>query len=141
MTPPDYTVLIQIANFLILLFLLNIIAYRPIRRIIYQRKDDMASMVNITEEWGKKAEKFAQELEINEAVTRKEGQKEKEGLKNKGFEDERAMLQEVYSNTEENLEKARQEIQERLKRAQQSLQAEVDDFSQELAKKILGRAI
>jgi F-type H+-transporting ATPase subunit b len=141
MTPPDYTVFIQIANFLVLLFVLNIIAYRPIRKIIQQRNEEITSFENITEDWTQKAEKSAQELGTHEAVTRKEGLKEKEVLKNKGLEDERNMLYEAYSSTEENLEKARQEIQERLKRAQQSLQAEVDDFSQELAKKILGRAV
>lgn len=137
----DYTLFIQIASFLVLLFLLNIIMYRPIRRIINRRKGEMADTVNITEEWKNKAEKFAEALSENEAATRKEGMKEKEDLKTKGIMDERLMLQEAYDSSEQKLEKAREEIQELLQKARQSLQKEVDGFSRELAAKILGRGI
>ncbi len=137
----DYTLFIQIVSFLTLLFLLNIIMYRPIRRIINRRKDEMAVTLNITEEWKNKAEKFAEELGENEAATRKEGMKEKEDLKNKGIVDERLMLQDAYSSSEQKLEEARKEIQELLQKARQSLQREVDGFSRELATKILGRGI
>ncbi len=35
------TLIIQIANFLVLLFLLNIILYKPIRKILGQRQEEM----------------------------------------------------------------------------------------------------
>ena len=35
---------IQIANFLVLLFVLNLIAYRPIRRIMSQRREEMDAL-------------------------------------------------------------------------------------------------
>jgi len=37
----DYTLLIQIANFLVLLLILNIILYRPIRNILSRRKEEI----------------------------------------------------------------------------------------------------
>ncbi len=36
---PDWTVGIQIINFLIILWILNLILYRPIRNILRQRKE------------------------------------------------------------------------------------------------------
>ncbi|MBN1850256.1 MAG: ATP synthase F0 subunit B [Deltaproteobacteria bacterium] len=138
---PDYTVFIQIANFLILLFVLNIIAYRPIRRMIHQRKEEIALMSNMAEEWNKKAETFAEQLNKNEIMTRKEGLKEKEDHKNQGIDEEKRMLQEAHVSTEEEIEMARKNIQVLLNNVRQSLQAEVDGFSRELAAKILGRAI
>jgi F-type H+-transporting ATPase subunit b len=38
---PDYTLFIQIANFLLLLVLLNAILYRPIRRILKNRREEL----------------------------------------------------------------------------------------------------
>ena len=137
----DYTLFIQLASFLVLLFLMNIFVYRPIRRIINLRKEEMNSTADSAEQWNLKADKFAEELRENESATRKQGLKEKEDLKNKGVQDERIMLQEAYASVETKIEKVREEIQDHLLQARQSLQTEVDHFSQELAQKILGRDI
>ena len=138
---PDYTLFIQIANFLFLIFLLNIIAYRPIRSILDKRKEEMASDVDITHEWEEKSKKYSEELETNISATRKEAQKEKDTLKGQGTEQEREMLREAYSSIEENIQKARLEIQERLHQVSRTLHGEMEGFSQELAEKILGRGI
>ena len=137
----DYTLFIQLASFLVLLFLMNIFVYRPIRRIINLRKEEMNSTADSAEQWNLKADKFSEELRENESATRKQGLKEKEDLKNKGVQDERIMLQEAYASVETKIEKVREEIQDHLLQARQSLQTEVDRFSQELAQKILGRGI
>jgi len=137
----DYTLFIQIANFLFLLFLLNIILYRPIRGILNRRKEEMTSTEEQTVEWGQKADKFSEELEENISKTRKDGFQDREDLKNEGLQDERVMLQEANATAEEKLLKARDEMQERLAQVRQSLQAEVKGFSQELAEKIIGRTI
>ncbi len=39
----DGTMFLQIANFLVLLFILNLILFRPIRKILAQREDEMNS--------------------------------------------------------------------------------------------------
>jgi F-type H+-transporting ATPase subunit b len=137
----DYTLFIQIANFLFLLFVLNIILYRPIRGILNRRKEEMTSTEDQAVEWSQKADKFSEELKENTSKTRQEGLIEKEDLKNEGLQDERVMLQDASATAEENLLNARDEIQERLAQVRQSLQAEVKGFSQELAEKILGRTI
>jgi len=137
----DYTLFIQIANFLILLFLMNIILYRPIRGILNRRKEEMTSTEEQAVEWSQKADKFSGELEENTSKTRQEGLREKEDLKNEGLQDEKVMLQDASETAEEKLLNARDEIQEKLGHVRQSLQAEVKGFSQELAEKILGRTI
>ena len=137
----NYTLFIQIANFLFLLFLLNIIVYRPIREILNRRREEISSAEGITEDWKQKADTFAEELEENITVTRKEGFKERENLKEEGVKEERVMLQGAYSTVEEKTMKTREEIQERMVQVRQSLQAELGGFSKELAEKILGREI
>lgn len=138
---PNYTVFVQIANFLILLFLLNIIVYRPIRSILYRRKEEMSATEEITQNLGRKADKFSVELEENISETRKKGFKERENLKDEGMEEERKMLQDAYSLVEDKIGKAKEDIQDRIALMSQSLQSELKGFSQELAEKILGRGI
>lgn len=137
----NYTVFIQIANFLILLFLLNTLLFKPIRKILSQRNDQMDSFQKIIENFKNKFFRHEKDLEQNMIEARKEGHKEKDGLKGEGLAEEREMLQEAFSSTEKKIDKARNEIQVKLVDVGRALQSEVDVFSKELAEKILGRSI
>jgi len=137
----DYSLFIQIANFLFLVILLNIILYRPIRRILIRRKKEMSSTEEIAQDWRRKADKYSEEFEEDLSDTKKKGLKEKGNLKNEGMEEEREMLRHTYSSVEEKIHKTRVEIQDRISQVRQSLQTELETFSQELAEKILGRDI
>ena len=137
----NYTLFIQIANFLILLLLLNTILYKPIRKILGQRNDQVNLFQKMIEEFKNKFFRHEKDLERNRIEVRKEGHKEKDGLKGEGLAEEREMLQEALASTEKEIDKARNEIQVKLVDARQALQAEVDVFSKELAEKILGRSI
>ena len=135
------TFVLEIVNFLILLFLLNIIVYRPVRGILNRRKEDMDASSNITDEWNMKIEKYSAEIEDNIYSTTKEGLKERSDLRNKGLSTEKQLLQDAYSQVEEALVKAKDEITEKIKNARVSLQDEMDSFSRDLAEKILGRSL
>ena len=137
----DYTLLIQIANFLILLFLLNVIAYRPIRGILNRRKEEISHTEDIAQDWRLKADRFREELEENISKTRKDGLKERGDLKDEGVERERAMLQEAYVSVEDKIRQSRVEIEDRVSRVRNVLQEDLEGFSRDLAEKILGRGL
>ena len=138
---PNVTVFFQIANFLFLLFILNFLVYRPIRRILGQRGDQIASFQKMIADFQNGFEEEAKTLEGNMVSARKEGFKEKENLKNTGLEKEKVMVQEAMSSTEERIGTAKEEIKRLSNQARQSLEEEVRVFSLELAEKILGRSI
>jgi len=138
---PNITVLFQIANFLILLFILNLIVYRPIRKILGRRGDEVISFQDMIEDFQNRSEKEAKTLQENMAGARSQGFKEKENLKNAGLEEEKVMVQGAISAAEEKIGKAKGEIDQDTAQARQSLEAEVKVFSKELAEKILGRSI
>lgn len=135
------SLLMQIFNFLVLLFVLNFILYRPVRSILKKRREDMASSQEMTENFLRKAQKYSQEYDFFLESTRREGISEKEDLKNEGLTLEKDMLQETYSSVEEKLANARKEIILTVEEARKSLQEEVEIFSKELVKKVLGRSI
>ncbi|MGD9033019.1 MAG: hypothetical protein PVH02_10175 [Desulfobacteraceae bacterium] len=138
---PNITVLFQIANFLLLLFILNLIVYRPIRKILGQRGDEVISFQEMIEDFQNRSEKDAKTLQESMAGARSQGFKEKENLKGAGLEEEKVMLQEAISSAEDKIGKAKGEIDQNTAQARQSLEEEVRVFSKELAEKILGRSI
>jgi F-type H+-transporting ATPase subunit b len=138
---PNFTLVVQIANFLFLLFILNIILYRPIRRVLGQRGDEVVSFQEMIEDFQSRSEKGAKALEENMAGARSQGFKEKESLKRAGIEEEKVMLQQAISSADEEIGKAKGEIDQDTAQARRSLEEEVKVFTQELAEKILGRSI
>ncbi|MCF8061388.1 MAG: ATP synthase F0 subunit B [Deltaproteobacteria bacterium] len=131
---------IQIANFLVLLFVLNAVAYRPIRRIMSERHQEMSGLKERAETLQEKLTQEEKALQENVINARKEGFGLKEQIKQQGAETEKGMLQEASSRTEERLGKARAEIEQMVAGVRRTLQGEVDMFSQEVAEKILGRS-
>jgi F-type H+-transporting ATPase subunit b len=138
---PNITLLFQIANFLLLLFILNIILYRPIRKILGRRSHEVNSFQTLIEDFQSRSEQEAKALEENMANARSQGFKEKESLKRVGIEEERVTLQQAIASAEEKVDKAKGKMDQDTTQARQSLEEEVSVFSQELAEKILGRSI
>ncbi|MEJ2723496.1 MAG: ATPase [Deltaproteobacteria bacterium] len=137
----DYTLIIQIANFLFLLFILNILLYKPIRQILRQRKEEIDSFVGMIGEFVHKSDQSKKTLEENKVEAKKEGLKEKEALKSEGSDQERNMLSGATSEASGKVDQAREEIAASLVSARQTLEKEVALFSRELAQKILGRSV
>ncbi|RLB11358.1 MAG: ATPase, partial [Deltaproteobacteria bacterium] len=60
---PDFTLLIQMANFLILLFLLNMFLYKPIRNILAKRNGEFEKLTRLIEEMRKQMEERQRRIE------------------------------------------------------------------------------
>jgi F-type H+-transporting ATPase subunit b len=141
MIMPDYTLFLQLANFLFLLFILNIILYRPIRQILGKRKAEVDGLQNSVSELESKANRVAGELEEGMAKARKSGYQEKESLKSQGLEEEKALLKEAATASGERMGQARTAMEKKLVEARGTLETELSLFSKELAEKILGRSV
>jgi F-type H+-transporting ATPase subunit b len=137
----DLSLFIQIANFLLLLFFLNIFLYRPIRRILNRRRDETNSLQKIIEDYHDRSEKNKRGIEEGVVQARKEGFEKKESLKGQALEEEKAILREAASSVEGKKEKANRELGSKIADVRKILEGQVAGFSQELAEKILGRSI
>ena len=137
----DYSLFVQIANFLLLLFLLNIILYRPIRKILGKRTDEINSFQTMIDDFKNKFNQYERDLDDNKMGAKKEGIGEKENFKKEALEEEKGMLQEAITNSEEKINEAKKQIELKMVDVRQSLEDEVALFSKDLAEKILGRSI
>lgn len=137
----DGTLILQIANFLVLLVVLNLILYKPIRTILKKREEEMASRQNMIDDYQGRVRGNEEAIESGMVLARKEGYQEKESLKAQGQEEEKGVLQEAGAAVERKLTAAKQEIETKMTAAREALENEISGFSDELAEKILGRSV
>jgi F-type H+-transporting ATPase subunit b len=137
----NFTILLQVITFLLLLFFLNIILFRPIRKILAQRNEETGSLQGMIDEFQDRSEENEKGIEESMVQARKEGYMEKENFKGQGLEQEKGILQEANSKVEEKIGIARKEIEKKISDARKVLEGEMTGFSNELAEKILGRGV
>lgn len=137
----DFSLFVQIANFLLLLLLMNIFLFKPIRKILARRKEEINSLEGTIEGYQNRSDQDEKGIEEGTILARKEGHKEKENLKGQGLELEKGVLQKANSSAEEKIGNAKQEIENKITDVRKALEDQVASFSEELAEKILGRSI
>ena len=138
---PNWTTFIQAANFIILVFILNIVLYRPIRNILVQRKEKIDGLEQTVENaTGDLAEKEATYASgIREA--RKKGLQEKDALVNAASEEEKAIIDRINAEALAELNTVKAKVAKEVDVARGTLLKEVDGFANEIGAKILGRAV
>lgn len=131
----------QLVNFVLLMFILNRLLYRPIRQAMKKREE------KISEDRGE-AERLDQEAEIrlnewNKGLeeARKAGLERQEQFRKEGRDEERALTSKVQEEVEDHLEKMRAEMAKDTEAARATLKTEAETFSLEIAERILGRSI
>ena len=138
---PDWTVFVQAANFILLVFLLNIVLYRPIRNILKQRKEKIDGLEkNIdgsTSDLAEKESTYA--AGIRDA--RKKGMLEKDALVQAATDEEKQILEKINAEALEELNAVKAKVAQEAEAAKAALLKEVDTFANEIGKKILGRAV
>lgn len=137
----DLSLIIQIVNFLLLIILLNIFLYRPIRRVIAQRGEEMGSLEKDIETAEKKSQENEEGIQENRLLARKDGYQAKEALKLEGLAEEKTILQASGSRVDEKLAGAKVEMDAQTAAVRKALDEQIAVFSKELAEKILGRGV
>jgi F-type H+-transporting ATPase subunit b len=138
---PDMSLFVQIVNFLIIIWVLNIILYRPIRKILIQRKEKITSfeqnIQKLNEDAAGKDEAFLSG--IKDARVR--GLNEKEVLLKEGAEEEKKIIEQINQKAQANLAEVREKITKDAQNVRTSLHKELDTFANAISEKILGRAV
>lgn len=137
----NYTVFVQIANFLLLLFFLNILLFKPIRGILSKRKEDLARQQKAVEDLLGMAERDRKAIEEGMAKARKEGFLQKEGAKSAALDQEKGIMQEAVGKVEDRMTRAAGERERQVAAVKKGLETEIATFSKELAEKLLGRSL
>jgi F-type H+-transporting ATPase subunit b len=137
----DWTLGALIINFLVLVFLLNVVLFRPIRKVLKERQaklDAQAADISFMETQGQGLES---EIKDKLAAARKEGAGAREALKQEGAAAEATLLEEVKREADLEWTRVEEKIKRDMARARDELKAQAQSFAQLLASKILGREL
>ena len=140
MVSVDWTVLVQIANFLVLIFILNIVLYRPIRSILLKRKATIDGLEEGIQSTTQQAEQKDQAFSIGIKEARTKGQAQKETLMQAAAEEERDIIAEINAKAQEDMAEVKTQIAKDTNAVKSALEKEVDAFADAITEKILGRA-
>ena len=135
----NVTFFIQMANVLILLFLMNLFLYRPIRRIVAQRNQFLAEQREAIDLAESETSAAINEFNTRIQQARKEGREKIQEIKAAAYEQEKGLLQTAAEQAAKHVQVTRMIVQSDIRKAREQLGAQVRGFSVELAQKILGR--
>lgn len=136
----DGSVIVQIANFLILIWILNLVLYKPIRNIIIQRKEKISGLESDIDSAETKAVEQDQAFADGIRDARAKGLKQKEALLEAATDEEKAIIGQINEKAQAELTKIREQIAGETNEAKQALMKDVDNFASAISEKILGRA-
>ena len=137
----DITMPIHILNILFLIVVLNAVLYRPVRRILAERKQKIADLNNDVDTFNKNAKLRADQFDQKFTDARRKAKAEFDAARNEAQAAGAEKLQQI--RTESDKAKAAQlsAIAADVKTAEQTLKGQVESFATEMAGKVLGRAL
>ena len=137
----DGSVIIQLANFLILIWILNLVLYKPIRNIIIQRKEKISGLESDIDSAETQAVEQDQAFADGIKDARAKGLMQKETLLQAAADEEKALIGQINEKAQAELTKIREQIAGEANEARQALMKDVDSFASAISEKILGRAV
>jgi len=137
----DYTLLIQMGNFLVLLWLLNKFLYKPILGVLDERRRRMEASERSVRELQERTSIQWEQYQAELQKAKSAAAAEKEKLKAEGTEAERKLLEQARLEASRSVEESRKTLEEQLQQARQALRAQADSLGLEMAEKILGRGL
>ena len=132
---------VQMANFILLIFILNAILYKPIRNSLIERKKKIQGAEEAIEGAKRSADEAGQTFKTKMGDAKMKGHQEKEALKEAGQEEQKRLLDEIHQKAQAELEAVRAQIAKDAESARDKLKDEIQAFSAAIAEKILGRAV
>ncbi len=140
MVSVDGSIVLQIANFLLLIWILNMVLYKPIRKILLERKEKMVGMQSDIDGSAQQVQSKEDAYADGVRQARAAGQKEKETLMQAAAEEEKAIIGKINESAQAELKDVREKITQEMGTVKAALEKEIDAFANAIGQKILGRA-
>jgi len=137
----DITLVIQIVNIIVLMFLLNAVLYKPVKKILRERSEKLHGMEEDISDFEKKS--AVRQEEVDAKMSRASGKAKaaldsaRAGAQAAGDEKLAAIKAEADTGKEEKIAEIRSQVED----ARKELQVGLDGFATDMATKILGRSL
>ena len=141
MVTMDITLVIQIVNMAVLMFLLNAVLYKPVKKILKERSEKLHGMQEVIVDFEQKS--AVRQKEVDAKMAKASGKAKaaldsaRAGAQAAGDEKFAAIKAEADVSKGEKIA----EIKIQVENARKELQAGIDGFATDMAGKILGRSL
>lgn len=137
----NWTLFVQIFNFLLLVYLLNLVLFRPLRQGLKARQAEITSFEGDIAQLSADEQGLLTQVQENLTEARRQGLSQREGLRQEGSQAEASLLEKVKQEVDAEWTKVEKKIKEDMGKARKALQAQAQEFAQALAAKIIGREL
>ncbi len=138
---PDYTLLIQMGLFLSLMFVLNILLYKPILSIIERRKKQLEESENEIKLFNESVEKRVAEYEEKLKQAKIKGSELKKEIIQEGVNQAKNIIDVVRNEIPVIAREFQQKMDKEVEKAKLILDSHSKELSLEIARKVLGRPV
>ena len=138
---PDYTIFIQIIAFLVLIYILNVLLYKPILSIINRRKKQLEELENEIKLFNESVDKRAAEYEEKLKSAKTNASELKKEIIKEGAEQAKKMVDAVRNEIPLMTQEFQQKMEKEIQKARQVLDSQSRKLSLEIAQKVLGRPV
>lgn len=138
---PDGSLVFVLVLFLILVFVLNRILFRPIGRVLDERQTLTEGAANQARAARHSYDARLADYEAAIRQTRAESYKRSEQERAAAVEERRHLIDEAKLHAHEQIERAKQEIEQQVVQARAALESESRQIAERISRTVLGRTV
>lgn len=137
----DYTILVQMANFILLIFILNALLYKPILNIIGKRKSQMDESDEEVKRVNQTVEQKLAEYEEKVRLAKLEAMEQRNAVVREGADLAKGIIDAVRNEIPGMMEQFNAKMGKEVDAARAILRSQSQKISLDIAEKVLGRSI
>jgi len=138
---PDYTLLVMMAIFIIFMFILNALLYKPILSIIDRRKKQLEELDNEVRLFQESVEKRVAEYDEKLHLAKSKAADLKKEVIAEGSKEAQKVLDAVRNEIPAMAQEFQDKMEKEVAAARQVLQSQSRTLSVDIATKVLGRSV
>jgi F-type H+-transporting ATPase subunit b len=138
---PDGSLVFVLFLFLILVFILNRILFRPVGRVLDERQTLTEGATNEARAARRTYDARLAEYEANIRQARAESYKRSEQERAAAVEERRHLIDEAKLHAHEQIEQAKREIEQQVVHARAALESESRQIAERISRTVLGRTV
>ena len=137
----DWTLLLQFANFMILLVVLNVLLFKPLRAVLAARKTTIDGDLAKARATEAQIQAQVAEYEAKLQEARQRGGQERTALRQAAVAEEARLLGAANEAASRRLQELKGQVADEAATARQALRSETEVLARQIAGKVLGRSV
>jgi F-type H+-transporting ATPase subunit b len=128
---------VQLANFLVLLFLLNHLLFKPLLNLFVERKERVESAVDEAKRLNIKKDEELRRFNRELSEAREKAQETYRALREEGLARQKELIEKAQSEAMAEIESATEAIRRESERVRRQIKEDLSIFSDEIVKKLV----